>query len=517
MQAFAQTIAGLTGWRRALAAALAGALTTLALPPVGFWPALFVGFPVLVLLLEGAGGPRRAFFAGWWWAYGHFVAGLYWIGIALMVDPERFAWLLPFADLGLPIVFALFPAAAAALAVVVGRRGPALVLALAGCWILGEYARGHVLTGFPWNPMAAVWIETPPLAQGAALAGSLGLGGVTVLAAALPALLLRPAARGRLAIAAFAAVLIAGTLGYGLARLPEGAAPRAEPAVPLRIVQGNIDQKAKHSPEALVANLNRHLDLSRQPAAGGQAPRVVIWPETALPFTLDADPRLPELLGGLVPADGVALIGAVRVERDGPEGLRAWNSLHAIAGDGTLLATYDKHHLVPFGEYLPLRGLLGLLGLDKLAVGAVDFSAGPGPVALPLPGLPEALPLICYEAIFPEAGFAAGPRPGWLVNVTNDAWFGTSSGPPQHLAQARLRAIEQGLPLARAANTGISALVDPYGRVEHALQLGVAGVIDGDLPAATKAPPYARFGVAIPLLLAALCLASALTFRHMTA
>lgn len=517
MDRFAQGIAGLTGWRRALVAALAGAISTLAMPPLGLWPALFVGFPVLVLLIEGAGSTRRAFFAGWWWAYGHFVAGLYWIGIALMVDPERFAWLLPFTDLGLPIVFALFPAAAAALAYLIGRRGPALTLALAGCWVLGEYARGHVLTGFPWNPLAAIWIETPVMAQGAALAGSLGLGGVTALVAGLPALLLRPAGPGRAAAFALGLGAVAACLAFGYARLPEGAAPRHQPAVTLRLVQGNIDQQQKHSAAALIGNLNRHLDLSRRPTADGTPPRIVIWPETALPYRLDIDPKLPALLGGLVPADGVALIGAVRVEEDPASGLRAWNSLHAIAGDGTLIGTYDKHHLVPFGEYLPMRGLLGLIGLDKLAVGAVDFSAGPGPVALHLPGLPTPLPLICYEAIFPEAAFAAGERPDWLVNVTNDAWFGTSSGPPQHLAQARLRAIEQGLPLARAANTGISALVDPYGRIEQALPLGVAGVIDGTLPAPLAPPPYARIGIAAALGLAALFLASSMTIRRITA
>ncbi|MFZ2870880.1 apolipoprotein N-acyltransferase [Zavarzinia sp.] len=516
MHRLAESIAGLSGWRRALVAALAGAISTLAMPPLGIWPALFIGFPVLVLLIEGAGSPRRAFFAGWWWAYGHFVAGLYWIGIALLVDPERFAWLLPFTDLGLPLVFALFPAAAVALAYLIGRRGPALVLALAGCWILGEYARGHVLTGFPWNPLAAIWTETPVMAQGAALAGSLGLGGATALITGLPALLLRPSATGRLPALGLGLAILGGCLAFGYIRLPEGPAPRLSPAVSIRLVQGNIDQQRKHSAAALIDNLNRHLDLSRRPTASGQPPRVVIWPETALPYRLDIDPKLPALLGGLVPADGVALIGAVRVEEDAA-GLRAWNSLHAIAGDGTVLGTYDKHHLVPFGEYLPMRGVLGLVGLDKLAVGAVDFSAGPGPAELSLPGLPAVLPLICYEAIFPEASFALGQRPGWLVNVTNDAWFGTSSGPPQHLAQARLRAIEQGLPLARAANTGISALVDPYGRIEQALPLGVAGIIDGELPAAVAATPYARFGAAIALGLAALLLASAFSLRRNTA
>lgn len=493
MKRLAEWIAGLAGWRRALLAVLAGAFATLALPPIGLWPALFLSLPVLLLLLEGAGGLRRAFWAGFWWSYGYFVAGVYWIGIALLVDPERFAWLLPFASLGLPLVFALFPAAAGVLAVALGRRGPALLLALAGAWIIGEYARGHVLTGFPWNPLAVAWIDLPAAVQGAALVGAYGVGGLTVLLAGLPFLLLTAQPRGRLGLAALAFVLAGGFLAYGFAVVPSGPAARVEPAVRLRLVQGNIDQRMKHSDEARASHFNRHMELSTQPAADGRRPRIIVWPETALPYVLDAAPQLPRVVGSIVGDDGIALIGAVRIE-DGPD-LKAWNSLHALRRDGTLAGTYDKHHLVPFGEYLPLRGVLGLFGLDKLAVGAVDFTAGPGPVSLDLPGLPAVLPLICYEAIFPEAAHDPARRPAWLVNVTNDAWFGTSAGPPQHLAQARLRAIEQGLPLARAANTGISALVDPFGRVEQALPLGVAGVIDGDLPAARAETMFSRLGL----------------------
>lgn len=496
-----ERIATLAGWRRALVAVLAGALSVPALPPFNIWPVLFVAVPVLVLLAEGAGSRRRAFVAGWWWSLGHFVASLYWIGIALLVDPERFAWLLPFADIGLPAVFALFPAAAVAIGYGLGRRGTALLFTLSGLWVLGEFARGHVLTGFPWNPLAAVWVETPPVAQGAALAGAYGLSGLTFFVAGLPAVLLRRVP-GRAAALGFGLSVMIGITAFGVARLPDGAAPRVEPALRIRLVQGNIEQSLKHSASALSDNFAKHMELSVRPPADGVRPRVVIWPETALPYRIDADPRIPKILGSTVPDDGIALIGAVRVSWT-PDGSldEAWNSLHALRSDGTLVATYDKHHLVPFGEYLPMRGILGLVGLDKLAVGAVDFSAGPGPVGLDLPGLPRVLPLICYEAIFPEASFDEGGRPGWLVNVTNDAWFGTSIGPPQHLAAARLRAIEQGLPLMRAANTGISAAIDPYGRVEQSLPLGATGIIDADLPAALPPTPFARFGAWVPLVL----------------
>ena len=500
MPRFAETIAGLAGWRRALFAFAAGALSTLALPPFGFWPALFIGVPALLLLIEGAGNWRRAAVAGWWWGYGHFVTGVYWIGIALLVDPERFAWLLPFASLGLPMIFALFPAFAAVLARVFGRGGPALLVALAGAWIVGEIARDHVLSGFPWNPLAAAWIEVPAAAQGASLAGAFGLGGLTVLFCGLPYLFLRVGWE-RLAVAAVVIALASGIFIYGQTRVPEGLAPRADPKVRIRLVQGNIDQRLKHDDAARATHFRRHMDLSRAPSADGVAPKLIIWPETALPYTLDAAPQLPRILGSLVGEDGVALIGAVRLRQD-ERGLKAWNSLHALRHDGGLVGTYDKHHLVPFGEYLPLRGVLGLFGLDKLAVGAVDFSAGPGPRGIDLPGIGRVLPLICYEAIFPEAAEDPDARPALLVNVTNDAWFGTSNGPPQHLAAARLRAVEQGLPLARAANTGISALVDPYGRVEQALPLGVAGVIDGDMPAAAAPTLFAQWGALVPASLA---------------
>lgn len=209
MSRLAETIAGLAGWRRALFAMAAGALSVLALPPFGFWPVLFIGIPALLLLVDGAGTWRRAATAGWWWGYGHFVAGCYWIGVALLVDPDRFGWLLPFATLGLPLIFALFPALATALARLVGRGGTGLLLALAGGWIVGEFARGHVLSGFPWNPLAAVWIETPAPLQGAALFGAYGLGGLTVLFTGLPYLASRPM-RGRVpAAAAVIAVAVA--------------------------------------------------------------------------------------------------------------------------------------------------------------------------------------------------------------------------------------------------------------------------------------------------------------------
>jgi apolipoprotein N-acyltransferase len=268
--------------------------------------------------------------------------------------------------------------------------------------------------------------------------------------------------------------------------------------VRLRLVQANIDQRLKWQDGERVRTLQKYLALSTQP--GNPPVTHVVWPETALPYLLSTEPELLRIVARVVPPGGLLLTGAVRVEQPGPQPGRVWNSVHAIDDQGRIVATYDKFHLVPFGEYVPLRHILPI---DKITPGTSDFAAGPGPSTVRLPGLPAASPLVCYEAIFPGAVTApSGPRPQWLLNVTNDAWFGHSAGPHQHFASARLRAVEEGLPLVRAANTGISAVIDPYGRVRAELGLGREGVLESSLPAALPPTPYARFGnVAFLMLL----------------
>lgn len=270
------------------------------------------------------------------------------------------------------------------------------------------------------------------------------------------------------------------------------------PGVRLRLVQANIDQRMKWEEAERANTLRKYLALSTQP--GPMPVTHVVWPETALPYFLSSDPELLRILSRIVPPGGLLLTGAVRAE-PGNGSYRVWNSIHAIDDGGQVVATYDKVHLVPFGEYVPLRNVLPL---DKITPGASDFTAGPGPRTLVLPGLPPVSPSICYEAIFPDALVApTEPRVQWLLNVTNDAWFGQSAGPHQHFASARLRAIEQGVPLVRAANTGISAVVDPYGRVLAHLALGSEGVLDSPLPLALPPTPYARLGdLALLIMLA---------------
>jgi apolipoprotein N-acyltransferase len=257
------------------------------------------------------------------------------------------------------------------------------------------------------------------------------------------------------------------------------------------VVQPSIPQSLKWRADQRAAHLRLLVELSVAP--GTADPTVIIWPETAVPYLLAAEPRLRQELAPLVPPGGYLITGAPRVDPQDPEGA-IWNALHALDGRGEVVATYDKAHLVPFGEYTPFRGLLGLA---KLTVGSRDFSAGPGPVALELPGLPAFSPLICYEVIFPGAVTPAAPAaaPGWLLNLTNDAWFGDSSGPYQHFASARIRAVEEGLPLVRAANNGISAVIDSYGRVVDQINLNDRGIIDAELPeAATSRTIYSYAG-----------------------
>ncbi len=502
-----RAVAGVSGWRRHVLAVLLGAIAAAALPPVHAVILLVPAFTGLAWLIAGAGAARKparaAFAAGWWFGFGYFVAGLYWLSHALLADAERFGWLVPIAVPGVAAGLALF-AGAAALAVHLSRaRGIGLVLALAVAWTAADWLRGVLLSGFPWNLVGTAWAYSDSMIQVVALTGVHGLGLFTVAVAAAPAVLDRvmdpPGRARRQAIGVLASALAALVLVWagGVLRLasapPVGDDEAMVPGVQLRLVQANIFQNHKWRPELRAANLSRHLSLTVAP--GFEEATHVIWPETAAPFFLTTDDERRAAVAAVSPPGGALITGAPRVTaaRD-----RIWNSLVAIDEAGAVVGVYDKFHLVPFGEYVPLRDWVGIA---KLTHGAVDFSAGPGPRTLRLPGLPPVSPLICYEAIFPGRVLDAADRPDWLLNITNDAWFGISSGPYQHFAAARLRAVEEGLPLVRAANTGISAVVDPYGRVVSTLGLGRRGVVDSPLPLPlAELTPYADLGDWIPLL-----------------
>ena len=513
MIALRRRVEELAGWRRRAGAFVLGALAVLALPPFHAVPVLAVSFTGLAWLVFGPGRPRAAFAgspvwaafaAGWWFGAGFFAAGLYWLANALLMDAARFGWMVPFAIGGLAAGLGLFPAGACALARVapIGaqtKESPVLrILWLALAFVALEWLRGVVLTGFPWNLIGTVWTFSSVMIQPAAWTGVHGLSFATVLLAAFPAALGWRESRDRAGIVVAGVVLggLAVWFAAGWARLgalgPEAAGDVA--GVRLRLVQPAIPQNLKWSPDARAGHVVKQVEMSRAPSATSPAPTHVIWAETAIPFYLEREANLRAFIAAAVPEGGALIAGAPRASEPGANPFRVWNSLHVLAASGAIVATYDKAHLVPFGEYVPLRAWVPS-SIAKITYGEVDFSSGPGPVALPIPGAPPASPLICYEAIFEGRVVPSqGPRPGWLLNLTNDAWYGISPGPYQHFAAARLRAVEEGLPLVRVANNGISAIVDSVGRVRAELALGREGIVDGPLPVALAPPPFSLFG-----------------------
>lgn len=503
MEAIAGWVILQWGWRRALTALAAGALSALAMPPFGVFPVLFATYPVLVWLIDGSlgdrGGRRGAMLsaavAGWWFGLGFFVAGLWWIGEAFLVEAETFAWMMPFAVLGLPAFLALFYALAATLARLFWVSGPSRLLVFTAAFTLAEAARGILFTGFPWNLPGHALAGSSALMQTASLVGD---GGLTALALAIfasPAALAPAGGRRRILWPAAALLLLAAMAGFGVDRLR---APLAEASPPfrIRIVQPSIDQREKWRPENRNEVFSTYLSLS-DTASGPQSMSasdtdMIVWPESALPFLLQTDSNAQAAIAAMLPIGTRLATGLQRVEPRAGGGRDVYNSIVVIDDDGLAESVHDKVHLVPFGEFLPFQKTLEGIGLRQLTriVGGFTAADGRTLVGAGTSSVPPALPLICYEIAFSAdvARDAAGAA--WILNVTNDAWFGRSTGPYQHFLQARLRAVELGIPVVRAANTGISAFIGPRGRVLAALELGERGIADRELPAALPATFY---------------------------
>lgn len=480
------------GWRRLLIAFLLGALMSLGFAPFHFFPVFLIGFTGVLLLLRGVTRGRSALALGWWFGWGHFIAGLYWIASAFLVEPEKFAWMVPFPLLGLPALLAIFPALALWLAWRLSRDGVFRLALLAATWTLMEVARGELLTGFPWNLVGYGFGFLDAAMQPAAWIGVIGLSFLTVLIGGVPALVCVNRRHWKAPAGVF--LMVGLIIGAGALRLQGADGVEADSARPVvRIVQANVAQRDKWRPELIEPNFARHLAMS-VPQPGEPRPDIVIWPETSATFLINEHQGARQRIGEVAALlDAIVVTGAPRVERTTAD-TRAYNSAVAIDGRGEIVATADKRHLVPFGEYLPLRHVLARIGLDKLAQGRGDFSAGTGEGILDLPNLPNAKALICYEAIFDDGAATAGARPGWLLSLTNDAWFGTLTGPDQHFAMARFRAVEQALPMVRAAGTGISAVVDGYGQVRVSLGLGTSGIISAPLPRSQQDSLFAITG-----------------------
>ena len=486
----------LRGWRADVAAFGAGGVLALGFPSIDFLAAVPVGLTALLLLVDAAPGPWVAARRGYWFGVGMFTVGLYWLTNAILVRADQFWWLVPFATpitaLGLA-VFTAVPVGLTRLA----RPGVARLFALAGLWTVSDLGREFILTGFPWNLLGSVWEWRgwlgDAMIQPAAIVGVHGLTWLTVLVGA-------SAAVGRRALAVSAAVLVL-WIGFGAWRLswPVPAAPGLD----VVLVQGNVSESAKLGGDGPLAVFQRYLALTREGvAAAGAVPSVVAWPETASPYLVQGDqPALDAIASAMAPARA-AFVGAARYGADG----RARNSLVAVRPDATVAGIYDKAHLVPFGEYQP-----GILPIQ--VVPGRGLAAGPGRVTMRVAGVPAFSPLICYEVIFPGEVVRRGDRPAWLLNVTNDAWYGDSTGPRQHLQSARMRAVEEGLPLMRAANTGVTAAFDAHGRELGRLRFGSPGVLVEPLTAPLAPTLFARFGLVIPGLIAILSCAGGLIPR----
>lgn len=506
----------------------AGAISVLALAPFFIWPMLFITLPVLVWRLDAIEAPAaervtsrwarwrqsglaHAAAAGWWFGFGYFAFGLFWMGEAFLVDAKTFAWLLPFAVTLMPAGLALFYGAAAAVAWRLSSPGLARILMLAATLGAAEWLRGHVLTGLPWNVLGYAFTAPLPLMQSAGLIGIYGLTVWVVLVCAAPLVMAAsndgPAMRRWLGPVLLTAVPLLGAFAYGSIVLSRPAPPDV-PNARIRIVQPSVPQHEKWKPENQRRIFDQHLALSRMNAAGetvGVAGIThIVWPEAAMPFFPLEQPQALQDIAQLLGADATLITGALRrtpkrtVEAE-PGLIRAvtsfdyFNSLMVFApGASGAAGVYDKIHLVPFGEYLPAQAALEAIGLEQLTRLRGGFSAGPEPRPVLSAGLLDRIgPLICYEAIFPAAVVQGAERPNILINVTNDGWFGNTSGPRQHLHQTRVRAVEEGVPIIRAANNGISAVIDADGRLLATLGMNISGTLDSPVPGARPPPPYA--------------------------
>ncbi|HHL22521.1 MAG TPA: apolipoprotein N-acyltransferase [Aliiroseovarius sp.] len=497
------TESGSRKWRGIPLAFAAGAVAALGMAPFGLWGGGVAGLAAGFALIARAGTARGAGALGWALGTGYFMGSLNWLVSPFLVDAPRYGWMAPFALFFMAAGLALFWAVASwgAHRLVHGR---ASWLVWPVIWpvtmSLAELARGRVLTGFPWAGPGEFWVDTPLLGL-APWIGATGMGFLTFLFAAWLAHAIGTSRRAR-ALAAWG-VAAAVVLAFGVWQMSRPVPERAAPLA-VRLVQPNAAQDKKWDPALINTFLRRAAELTAAPpAAGARAPDLVVWPETSVPYLLDdAGQILADIAEIAAPARVV--LGIQRAEA----GPRYFNSLVVLDRSGNVTALYDKYHLVPFGEYTPGGGLLYKLGIRGLAAQyGGGYSAGPGPRLLDLGAAGKVAPLICYEAIFPNHLRALPGRPDWILQITNDAWFGSFSGPQQHLAIARLRAAEFGLPFMRAANTGISAMIDPRGRIVASLALDTPGFLDVRLPGAASAPLYARFGDAVLMLLLLGCIA----------
>ncbi len=488
----------LSGWQRNGAAILAGIVSALAMPPFDLVFLLFATFPILVWLMDGAASePSSGFFAklwdgfkpGFFFGFGYFFAGLWWIGNAFLVEAEDFLWALPIAITVVPFVLALFWGGATAFARIFWSGDAGRLFMLAASFTLFEYLRGFVATGFPWNPISGAAFFTPVMMQSASITGIYGMTAFAVFAFSTAGIIVPGVdnqARTRKFALMVSSVFVLAHAGYGVWRLQE-ATINFVPEVELRLVQPNIDQRNKFDKDKEAGNFKTYMDLSVAKGKGDKnglaGTTHLIWPESVFPYLLTQRRDTLAAIGSMLPEGTTLLTGAARAEAatSGGEGF-VFNSVYVIDDKGEIVSAADKTHLVPFGEYVPFQSIARALGIRQLVNQDGGFEPGSSRKLLSTGIGPKILPLICYEIIFSGSLWNKQERPGWIMNLTNDAWYGNTPGPYQHLRQSVLRGVEEGLPVVRVANSGISGVYDAYGRVVKELELGQAGIIDTKLP-----------------------------------
>jgi apolipoprotein N-acyltransferase len=500
-----------TGWRRTLIAMLAGVAAALSLPPYDFWLLLFVAVPVVLLMLENLARSdvRKSFLPGWCFGFGYFLFAFHWIGFAFLVDSKDYLWMMPFAVGGLSAAMAIYWGLAFVCVTLIGFRQLPMVLIFASAIGVAEIFRGVLFTGFPW---AAPGLAVDGMGGVMQTASIWGMSGLTVLvvlwAGVWPCIFDLQALRSQRLVALIILFTLPLSLMWGSLRLHDAKVENVA-GVNIRIVQPNISQDDKWRGDNVRRIFDQLLEMSGRPSLNGKPVTHIVWPESAVPFLIDESEAAEAEVAGLLGARRTLVTGTLRRDKSSTgnsDADKVYNSVLAFDGFGNVVAQYDKWRLVPGGEFLPLEWLLKPLGFRKVVTVPGSFAAGVGPVTFTLAGAPAVGFSICYEAIFPDQLVEAKHRPAWLINVTNDGWFGNSTGPYQHLAQLRLRAIEQGLPIVRAANTGVSAVIDPYGRYIAQLAVGKVGLIDSELPQNLAPTTFARVGrMPMFLLLILLC------------
>ncbi|WP_242147659.1 apolipoprotein N-acyltransferase [Sphingomonas sp. BAUL-RG-20F-R05-02] len=504
--------------RPALPALLLGALSVLGFAPWGWWPVTLACFAAWLWLVQQAPTVRAALWRGWLFGLAHFTFGNMWIAQAFTYQDAMPHWLGPLAPLLLSLYLAIYPMLAAAAAWRFRRReiDAGFVLIFAAAWIAAEYLRGTLLTGYPWNPLAEIWLPLPGVSALLAYVGTYALSGVSILAAG--ALTLLATRRWRFAAGTLAALALA---ALSVIVMPTTPVAPARNAPRVRIVQPDLDQEQRPRDDYPETNLRALQNLGGKP---GPAPRLILWPEGALRFYVE-DGYPPQYyfrgapflvrsgIAATLGPDDIVLSGGNGLQFDAAGNLKsATNSVYAIDARASLLGRYDKAHLVPWGEYLPARPLMSAIGLSRLVPGDLDFAPGAGPRTMTLPGFGKVGFQICYEIIF--SGKVVDPklRPDFLFNPSNDSWY-SRSGPEQNLAQGRMRAIEEGLPVLRATPTGVSAAIDARGRVLASIPWNTRGAVELPLPAPLPPTLFARAGNWLAMLVAGAMLLLAVAFR----